>query len=65
MITTKRYGEDIPTLEPGDTIICKGIKVTIKEIEFQDYWDGYGFIKEFTDTMEIIEAGNRKLMVER
>lgn len=50
MITTKIYGEDIPTLEPGDTILCKGIKATIKEIEFQEYWEGYGFITEFTDT---------------
>lgn len=50
MITTKNsFDENIPTLEPGDTIICKGIKVTIKEIEFQEYWEGYGFITEFTD----------------
>ena len=51
MITTKNsFDENIPTLEPGDTIICKGIKATIKEIEFQEYWEGYGFITEFTDT---------------
>ena len=50
MITTKIYGEDIPTLEPGDTIVCKGIKATIKEIIFQELWDGYGFITEFIDT---------------
>lgn len=50
MITTKIYGKDIPTLEPGDRILCKGIKATIKEIEFQEYWEGYGFITEFTDT---------------
>lgn len=50
MTTTKIYGKDIPTLEPGDTIICKGIKATIKEIEFQEYWKDYGFITEFIDT---------------
>lgn len=50
MITTKIYREDIPTLEAGDTIICKGIRATIKEVKFQEYWEGYGFITEFIDT---------------
>ena len=51
MIKTKDYlNRDSFQLEPGDTIICKGIKATIKEIKFQEYWDGYGFITEFIDT---------------
>ena len=44
------FEKEILKLEPGDTIICKGIKATIKEIEFQEYWEDYGFITEFTDT---------------
>ena len=44
------YGNDLSVLELGDTIICKGIKATIKEINFQEWWDGYGFITEFIDT---------------
>lgn len=51
MIKTKDYlDRDVYELEPGDTIICQGIKATIKEIKSQEYWDGYGFITEFTDT---------------
>ena len=51
MIKTKDYfNRDSFQLEPGDTILCKGIKAIIKEIEFQEYWEGYGFITEFTDT---------------
>lgn len=46
----ERFGQYIFTLEPGDTIICQGIRATIKEIEFQEYWMGHGFITEFTDT---------------
>lgn len=37
-------------LEPGDTIVCKGIKATIAKITFQEWYDDYGFITEFTDT---------------
>lgn len=44
------FDRDNFVLEPGDAIVCKGIKAIIKEIEFQDYWEGYGFIIEFTDT---------------
>ena len=44
------YGNDLSVLELGDTIICKGIKATIKEINFQEWWYGYGFITEFIDT---------------
>lgn len=44
------YGRKIFILEPGDTIVCKGIKATIKEIKYQEWWDNYGFITEFTDT---------------
>ena len=29
------FEEEILKLEPGDTIICKGIKTTIKEIKYQ------------------------------
>ena len=51
MIKTKDYlDRDVYELEPGDTIICQGIKATIKEITFQEYWEGYGFITEFIDT---------------
>ena len=51
MITTKNsFDENIPTLEPGDTIICKEIKATIKEIKYQEWWNDYGFIVEFIDT---------------
>lgn len=55
MIKTKDYSKDyfdrdVYELEHGDTIICQGIKATIKEIKFQEYWEGYGFITEFTDT---------------
>ena len=37
-------------LEPGDTIICHGVKATIAKITFQEYWEGDGFYTEFTDT---------------
>lgn len=37
MIKTKDYlDRDVYELEPGDTIICQGIKATIKEIKFQE-----------------------------
>ena len=50
MIETK-YGSTVNyELEPGDTIVCKGIKVTITKITFQEYWEGEGFYTEFTDT---------------
>lgn len=50
MIETK-YGSTVNyELEPGDTIVCKGIKVTIAKITFQEYWEGEGFYTEFTDT---------------
>lgn len=47
MITTE-YGTK--QLEPGDTIICKGIRATILTITFQEYWEGEGFYAEFRDT---------------
>ena len=51
MIKTKDYFDrDFCVLEPGDTIVCKGIKATIKEIKDQEYWNDYGFITEFIDT---------------
>ena len=51
MIKTKDYlNRDSFQLEPGDTIICKGIKTTIKEIKYQEWWNDYGFIVEFIDT---------------
>ena len=51
MIKTKDYlNRDSFQLEPGDTILCKGIKATIKEIKNQEYWNDYGFITEFIDT---------------
>lgn len=51
MIKTKDFlNRDSFQLEPGDTIVCKGIKATIKEIKFQEYWDDDGFITEFIDT---------------
>ena len=50
MIETK-YGSTLNyELEPGDTIVCKGIKATIKEIKYQEWWADYGFIIEFIDT---------------
>lgn len=50
MIETK-YGSTVNyELEPGDTIVCKGIKATIAKITFQEYWEGEGFYTEFTDT---------------
>lgn len=49
MIKTKDFlNRDVYKLEPGDTIVCKGIRATIKEIKFQEYW--YSYITEFTDT---------------
>lgn len=49
MIRTKDFlNRDMLQLEPGDTIVCKGIKSTIKEVKYQD-WDG-DFITEFIDT---------------
>ena len=44
------FEEEILKLEPGDTIVCKGIKAIIKEIKYQEWWNDYGFIVEFTDT---------------
>ena len=44
------FEEEIFKLEPGDTIICKGIKTTIKEIKYQEWWNDYRFIVEFIDT---------------
>ena len=50
MIKTKDFlNRDMLQLEPGDTIVCKGIKATIKEITYQEYWDREGFIVEFID----------------
>ena len=38
-------------LEPGDIIVCQGIKATISSITFQEYWgDDEGFYSEFIDT---------------
>lgn len=37
-------------LKPGDIVTCKGISATIKEITFQEYWEGEGYYVEFTDT---------------
>lgn len=37
-------------LEPGDTIVCQGIKAVIKEINYQEWWEDTGFMTEFTDT---------------
>lgn len=51
MIKTKDYvGGDFFQLEPGDTIVCKGIEATIKKIEYQAYLHDDGFITEFIDT---------------
>lgn len=44
------YKSEKMKLEPGDTIVCKGIKATIAKIAFQEWWKDYGFITEFTDT---------------
>lgn len=43
-------------LEPGDTIVCKGIRVIIKEIMYQDYYDGEGFNTEFIDANGIYRS---------
>lgn len=40
----------IKILEIGDKINCMGITCEIKEIAYQEYWEGYGFRTEFTDT---------------
>lgn len=45
-----KFEEKILKLEPGDTIICHGVKATIEKITFQEYWEGDGFYTEFTDT---------------
>jgi len=38
-------------LIPGDTVICHGIKATIKEIAFQEPWEWRkSWYLEFTDT---------------
>ena len=51
MIKTKDFlNRNFFQLEPGDTIVCKGIRATIKEIKFQEYWHDDGFITEFIDT---------------
>lgn len=51
MIKTKDFlNRDSFQLEPGDTIVCKGIKATIAKITFQEYWEREGFYTEFTDT---------------
>lgn len=50
MIETKYGSTVIYELEPGDTIVCKGIKATIAKITFQEYWEREGFYTEFTDT---------------
>ena len=53
MIKIKDFlNRDIYKLEPGDTIVCKGIKATIKEIKYQDYFHDDGFTTEFIDTNE-------------
>ena len=44
------YEHERCKLEPGDKIVCKGIKATIKEILFQEWYEDTGFITEFTDT---------------
>ena len=44
------FEKEILKLEPGATIICKGIKAVIKEIKYQEWWNDYGFIVEFIDT---------------
>ena len=38
------------TLEIGDKVKCQGITCTIKEVAFQEYYEGYGFVTEFRDT---------------
>lgn len=55
------YGKDLSVLEPGDTIICKGIKTIIKEIMFQEYWEGYGFITEFVDTNGVYRSWKQEV----
>lgn len=51
MIKTKDFlNRDSFQLEPGDTIVCKGIRATIKEIKYQDYFHNDGFTIEFIDT---------------
>lgn len=50
MIIKERFGEYIFTLEPGDVIVCGDYRAEIKEIDFQEYWSGHGFITEFYDT---------------
>lgn len=44
-----RIENGIKILEPGDKIRCKENICTIKEITFQEYHEGYGFIAEFRD----------------
>lgn len=43
------FDYNMKELEPGDQISCKGIKATIKEIKFQDYYAG-DYHMEFTST---------------
>ena len=44
------------TAKPGDVVVCCGIRATIKEIYYQDYYDGpewgphQGWMIEFRDT---------------
>lgn len=33
------FDYNMKELEPGDQIVCQGLKVTIKEIEYQDYYE--------------------------
>lgn len=51
MLNTQ-YGKK---LEPGDVVVCKGTRVTIDMITFQEYWGDnlnreFGFYTEFRDT---------------
>lgn len=43
-------------LVPGDIVVCKGIRTEIKEITFQEFWEGEGFYTAFFDTTGIYRS---------
>lgn len=59
--TNAIYEHERFKLEPGDTIICKGIRATIKEISFQEWYHDTGFITEFRDTNGVYRSWKQYL----
>lgn len=56
----KKHGKE-KILEPGDRICCQGIICTIKEIVYQEYWEGHGFHTEFRDTDGVYHSWKQEI----